>query len=320
MSTARSVRPTDLVALVALDGRVYANEARTWDRLGHKQEGPRLLESALEPWFSFATGRHTWISVEGQRVRGLISARRRGNRTAWEVNCLIAVADDEPVVLDLFDRLSTGVGQAGAQKIFLRLPVESDLLPPARRAGFVPYSRETLLRLDGSWPQTVLPAELRVRVRTDADNFALYRLYNATIPEHVRRMEALTFQEWQASSEKRTAGRARRDLVVARSDEIVSHLQSSRDSGLGRIDATIHPSVTGAMAGLISLAISGVETRRPLYCLVPSCATGTYTYLIEAGFVPDEEYVVLVKRLAMPIPEEQRVRAAVVAPHPLAVV
>src|SRR5437763_1662541 len=102
MTTARPVRPTDLVALVSFDGRVYPNEAHTWDRLGRATESPRLLESAIEQWFSFATGRHTWISIQGQTIRGVVSARHRGSRLAWEVDCLIVAAEDaEPVALDL---------------------------------------------------------------------------------------------------------------------------------------------------------------------------------------------------------------------------
>src|SRR5438874_4424162 len=102
MTTARPVRPTDLVALVSFDGRVYPNEAHTWDRLGRQPEGPRLLENALEQWLSFATGRHPWISIQGQTIRGVASARPRGSRLAWELDCLIVAAEEtEPVLLAL---------------------------------------------------------------------------------------------------------------------------------------------------------------------------------------------------------------------------
>ena len=92
MTSVRTVRPTDLVALVAYDGRVYPNEAVTRDRIG-KEMSPHPLETALEQWFSFATGRHTWISVKGATLRGLASARRRGSKAAWELDCLIDAAE-----------------------------------------------------------------------------------------------------------------------------------------------------------------------------------------------------------------------------------
>ena len=76
--TARTVLPTDLVALVSYDGHVYANQAMTLERIG-TPDSPHPLETAFEQWFSFATGRHTWISVKGPTLRGLISARKRGS-------------------------------------------------------------------------------------------------------------------------------------------------------------------------------------------------------------------------------------------------
>jgi hypothetical protein len=92
--TARTVLPTDLVALVSYDGRVYANEAMTRDRIG-TGDSPHPIETAFEQWFSFATGRHTWISVKGPTLRGLVSARKRGSKLAWEIDCLINAADAE---------------------------------------------------------------------------------------------------------------------------------------------------------------------------------------------------------------------------------
>src|SRR6266568_3864603 len=105
-SNARTVLPTDLVALVSLDGRVYSNEAMTADRVG-TQDSPHPLETAFEQWFSFATGRHTWISVKGPTLRGLISARKRGSKLAWEIDCLINAADDDSgVLMSLLDQVT----------------------------------------------------------------------------------------------------------------------------------------------------------------------------------------------------------------------
>jgi len=319
MCTTRSVRPTDLVALVSLDGRVYPNEARTWERLGCAPEGPSLLDSALPPWFSFATGRHTWISIQGQTIRGLVSARRRGNRTAWEVECLIAAAEDEHVVLDLFDRLTAGVGRAGALKIFLRIEAGSELLAPARRAGFVPYANEALLRLNGNVPVAGMPKGITAHPWEEADAFALYQLYNATVPEHVRRMEAATFPQWQAATEKRTSGRAKRDLVLRRNDEVVARIRSCRDGRMGRIDLAIHPALRQEAPAFVSLAIGAVGSLRPVLCLMPDYAGWLSSPLQDAGFGVDGEYVVLVKRTAMPLGALEPRPVQMPIPHPLAI-
>ncbi len=69
MSSARRPLPTDLVALVSFDGRVHPNEAKPLESLG-LDERAHMLETALEQWFSFATGKHTWVSVRGATIRG----------------------------------------------------------------------------------------------------------------------------------------------------------------------------------------------------------------------------------------------------------
>ena len=69
--SARTVLPIDLVALVSHDGDVYANEAMTRDRVG-TGDSPSPLETAFEQWLSFATGRHTCVSVMGATLQGLV--------------------------------------------------------------------------------------------------------------------------------------------------------------------------------------------------------------------------------------------------------
>src|SRR3990172_7296064 len=126
MSSARRPLPTDLVALVSFDGRVHPNEAKPLESLG-RDERAHPLESTLEQWFSFATGKHTWVSVRGTTIRGLITARQRAKRSAWEVEVLIDASDDPAVALSLFSRMSAGVGRMGAERIFLRLEADSHL-------------------------------------------------------------------------------------------------------------------------------------------------------------------------------------------------
>lgn len=320
MSTTRSLRPTDLVALVSLDGRVYPNEARTWDRLGRRPEGLSRLESALEPWFSFATGRHTWISVQGQTIRSLISARRRGNRTVWEVDCLVAATDDESALLNLFEQVSAGAGAAGVQSIFLRLGAASEVLHPARRAGFIPYASETLLRLDARPQRQSLARDVSVRRRTASDGFALYRLYNAGVPEAVRRMEAPTYQHWLASREKRRSGRSQRDDVVLRAGEVVAHFCCSREADLSRLDLSLHPAHADLLELVLTLALEHAAERLPLFCLAPSYAPLLREQLLGYGFSVDSEYVLLMKRTAVPLKLGHAVRLPAPVTHPLAVV
>jgi len=148
MTSARHPLPTDIVALVAFDGRVYPNEAKPFESLG-AEPAPRPWENALEQWFSFATGKHTWVSVRGATIRGMISARRRARASAWEVDVLIDASDDPSVGLSLFSRMTAGVAKLGAERVFLRLDAHSALKGPGRAAGVVPNCPEKCFRRSG---------------------------------------------------------------------------------------------------------------------------------------------------------------------------
>ncbi len=316
MSTTRSVRPSDLVALVTLDGRVYPNQARTWDQLGCPRERRRLLDSALVPWASFATGRQSWISAKGQTVRGFVSARRRGSRTAWEIDCLIAATDDDWIVSSLLQQVAAEAARAGVLRIFLRLPQGSELALPARRGGFIPYSEETLWRCDAAVPACALASDLAVAPYRPADAFALYRLYNAVAPETVRRLEGPTFQQWQASVERRATGRAARNLVVRRGDDLIAQIRAMHGRTDAKIDLVVHPSAPRDLPAIIALAADNAGTRRPLFCLAPAYARELACGLKDAGFEPDSDYVAYVKHTVQHLPALKPAKARALAANP----
>jgi hypothetical protein len=313
MSAARAVRPTDLVALVSFDGRVYPNEAHPWERLGAGATSPNVLGNAMEQWFSFATGRHTWISIQRQTIRGLISARRRGNRSAWEIDCLIAAAEDgDRVALSLFDQLSAGAAHDGVLKVFLRLEAGSELVEPARKAGFVPYTSERLYRLTSSALLTEgRPAGLLLRSRERSDEYGLFQLYSRLAPPSVRMIEAMTLSEWQAAAERRTAGRGAVDVVAERDGRLVAWIRTARVADTARLDLVVDPTEWPASDELLAWALRDIGDRRPVCASVPAYAEPIGERLRTAGFEADGEYALLAKRLAAPVRARRPVPAAV---------
>jgi hypothetical protein len=198
MSRARYPLPTDLVALVSFDGRVYPNEAKPFDRLG-LDERARPLEEALEQWFFFASGKQTYVNVKGATIRGMINARPRGKRSAWEVEALIDADDDKAVVSSLFSRMLAGIGRVGAQRVFVRLDAGSAIVRAARDAGFFPYQAQTLYRLTGKVRGGARDVGLRAKSRQDMHG--IFQLYMHAVPANVRAIEGATFKEWQAALE-----------------------------------------------------------------------------------------------------------------------
>ncbi len=298
--TARTVLPTDLPALVTYDGRVYANEAMTLDRLG-TDDSPHPLEAALEQWFSFATGRHTWISVKGARLRGLASARKRGSKLAWEIECLIDAEDDDGgVLLSLLDQVTEAAGKSGALKIFLRLPSDSDAIEGARRSGFTPYRRERVYRIaTADAPGDATPA---LRRRSKADAYPLFQLYNHVVPEDARRLEGATLADWTASQE--TLGKTAQ-YVIDREDRVGGWLRLAGDGDVGRFEVLGVPEIAD---DLIDGALAKLSNREWAYTLTPEHQPGFESRLQERGFEPGEAYTVLARRTV------RTVKAAKTAP------
>ena len=307
MTVARTVRPTDLVALVSFDGRVYPNEAKTRDRLGREESSPSPLESALEQWFSFATGRQTWISVRGSTLRGLISARRRSSNAAWEVDCLINAAEEESICMSLLDRVSEEAGRSGAEKIFLRLVADSGVVPIARRAGFVPFVVENRYAHQGPVPSERLDRKARrgraastlsLRRRSRADAYPLFQLYNIAVPEPVRRVEGATFAEWLAAQERHWLTRRSTQLVLDRDGYLGAWIRAAADGDIGRFDLLVHPRELDLLEPLLLAALARLSSQGFLLTLVPEYEEPLARLLERMGFERQDQYVVMAKRTA----------------------
>jgi hypothetical protein len=301
--TARTVLPTDLVALVSYDGQVYANQAMTLDRVGTHASSPHPIEAAFEQWFSFATGRHTWISVKGPTLRGLISARKRGSKQAWEIDCLIhAEEHDSGVLMSLLDQVTDAAGRSGAMKIFLRLPAASQSLLDAAKCGFPAYRREQVWRMEQE-PAPVRRTQDVLRRRAKPDQYPLFQLYNTLVPDTLRRFEGMTMTEWTAAQESlgKTA-----QYVLESDGRIAGLLRLAGEGDLGRFDLLGAPD---AVDDLIEVALAKLANRRVLSAIVPEYQEHVARHLEERGFAPAEEFNVLARRTVRPVMEAQKAPA-----------
>lgn len=301
--TARTVLPTDLVALVSYDGKVYANQAMTLDRIG-TQESPHPLETALEQWFSFATGRHTCVSVKGQHLRGLVSARKRGTKQAWEIDCLIdASPGDEGVLLSLLDRITEAAGRSGAMRVYLRLPSGTDLERETVRGGFTPYVREFVYHRD-VLADSPPPAD-SIRRKAKSDLYGLFQAYNALVPYEVRRHEGMTFAEWQAAQE--TLGRTTQ-YVAEQDGRIAARLRVAGDGNIGRFDLLADNHL---LDEVLAAGVARVANRERMYVIAAEYQAALQNRLAEMGFEEGEEYTVFSRRTVRPVKETAKAPAIV---------
>jgi hypothetical protein len=299
---ARSVRPTDLVALVSYDGEVYPNEALSWERFAKGETGPHPLESAIEQWFSFATGRNTWISVKGQGIRGMLSARKRGGGIAWEVECLILTEDDPSLLASLVERMTADAMKSGTRRVYLRLREDSRILPIVREAGFLAARRETLW--GAASPKAASVADPPLRPKTKEDAFALFGLYNSAVPQPVRALEATDLQEWSAFAETRGFGSKAEEFVREEDGRISASLRVARGRSVGWIELLTRPE-NQWLDALVAAGVRRAGGKRRVYALAPDYAGGLAPVLADAGFTQVATTVTFVRRIAVPVAEPE---------------
>lgn len=306
----RALRGTDLVLLVGFGGRALPNQAKTRQSLGREEGGARSWEAFLTSWLPLES-HHSWIATEEGRIQGLISARERQGRTAWEVNHLFLTEDgpSQAVCLALLEHVAT-VPEERVEKVFLRLPKENPLVDVARRAGYFPYLTEFLYTRDQTpASQTQLPVYPNLRRRAPADDPELFRLYQAAIPETVRRAEAMTYREWRESREE--AQRGKKDSVWLREGSITGWLRITSAGGARQLDLLAHPEEEEGLSRLLDYGLARLAAKPSMLCLVAEHQHRLTPLLESAGFVATETYLVLVKQRAVRLPQRGLVPAAV---------
>jgi len=268
----------------------------TRDRIG-TGDSPHPLETAFEQWFSFATGRHTCVSVKGPTLRGLVSARKRSTKQAWEIDCLINAHDgDNGVLMSLLDQMTEAAGKSGAMRLFLRLPAGSDTELASSRSGFAPYVREQVwTRKAGAGDPGRTVAGLRRRSKQDP--YPVFQLYSRLVPPEVRQVEGMTFGEWQAGQE--SLGRMTQ-YVLDDGGSIAGWLRVAGDGEIGRFDVLGGPE---ALDALLQAALAKVANRERAVTIVPEYEVELASRLERLGFEPAEEYRVLSRRTVRPVRE-----------------
>jgi hypothetical protein len=299
VSTVRTLLPTDLPALLAHPGLSSENTAFPRERLG-AGDSQATLSVMADQLRAFARQRSAWVSMRRQRLLGLVGARQRGGNGAWEIDYLLDATPESRVTSDLLEYVVAQAGKDGAQKVFLRLPADSDLLQPVLESGFLAYQEETLFAGGvASVPNRETPAGLRGAAASDS--YPLFRLYCTATPESTRRFEAATFDEWHDAQERRWL-RNGLHLVLERDSRLRGQVRVSRlPQGL-MLDLLIDSEASEDAAGLLSAAVAATEsTAEPVLVLLPQAAEGVARALQSDGFIASTRYVSLMRRTTKPL-------------------
>ena len=239
----------------------------------------------------------------GMGLTSLASARMRSGVRAWEVDRLHLQEADQ--ALDLLEQVVRAAGARGAEKVFLRVPSDSQIADVARRVGFFSYYQETHLtgldRADGMADVTANVNGHQVgtierftpEARTPLDNQGLFQLYCAATPQRVREGIGLTIDQWSDSQEQ---ARPHRNEGILKLDGKIVGWRMREPFGqtvAGRVAA--HPDCPDVMPHLVQML------HNTLDWLVPSYQENTVDLLTRQGLHEVGRYIMLIKTVTAPV-------------------
>ena len=237
--------------------------------------------------------------VEGRSIRAVAGIGPRSGLRSWEVSHLYADPDSDAALTELLEQVGVASARGGAERVFLRVEADSDLIPAARRAGFFPSHSETLYR----GPSPVLKSE---RGLFDADahstkrgpehDHALFRLYNQTTPLKTRQLVGMTLEQWKDSTE-RPFGRSV-EMALELEGAVIGWFRTSAKSGGGRLEMRLRPDRIALTPDIIDHALASLADARSVAVLAPEYVPILGGALEERGFRPAGSFAVLVKSIA----------------------
>src|SRR4051794_20685762 len=293
MALPRSLLPTDVLALVSYGTRNFDNRAWPRERVG-AESSSHPLGLMLDKVRTMGRDRCAWVSIEHQRLQGLVAARPRGGRSAWEIDNLIDAAGGSDALPGLIDSALAGVGEHGGEKLFVRLSAgDNDLIETFRDGGFASYRDETLYARAGS-PAVVDVTDLQPAL--PSDDYPGFRLYASVVPEVQRRVEAVTFGEWHAAQERRWLKNGGVELVQHRGGHLSAWASAARLPWGTLVCVTTDTEASRQAETIVAAAASRAGNGKPLYVLVSHDDETVAQRLEEAGFVARREFVDMVRR------------------------
>ncbi|MBI4334065.1 MAG: hypothetical protein HY673_22610 [Chloroflexi bacterium] len=301
---------------VLTSGDSFSNYVRTGDCLGWETASGPLLLSLMGQLVCVRRPHHNWVWIEKNRIQGAVSIRQRDGRSAWEVNSLLLSAEAEKVGFNLLDALGLVGGALMITRFFLRLPDDSRLMEIVKRSGFSLYARQLLYAGNpGKQPVNAVnenpqrPASgtgtrfIPTRSRRD---FRLFQTYNQIIPEQMRLVEGLTYDDWKDSRES-----VPNETVYYCETEgrIAGWLSVLKRGRRGCLQVFTPPDSRSVLEDSFSFGLSQLASEGEIYCTAFDHQVAFCRLLEDQGFRLHREYCLLARAQVVPIKQAYLVPA-----------
>lgn len=240
----------------------------------------------------------------------IASARQRSAAKCWEITRLFAPPDVDALLPDLLEGVAVSAAKRGCERIVLRLRYDDPLVDVARRGGYFPRISQTLFRRDGALERkspaahNAIDASMRKRARSD--DYALFRLYNAATPLHIRTHVGMSIDQWLAWRER--AGRSCAEFICERAGAAIGSLRLFRISGVWAFEVETHPDYAANAAALLDFGLARIGTNAPVICLAAAHQEPLANALIGRGFERRGEFISVIKVMPLAVRGGVRVR------------
>lgn len=188
----------------------------------------------------------------------------------WQLDLLATRDGDDDRALDAaLRRAVQDAGAAGTRRLFARMPTDVNDERALRRAGFVPYMTEHVLRFQGG-ADSVKHVSGTVRRAHPADVWSVYQLYLELVPRQVQYAEAVTSRAWDGLQPLRPGMKRASGWVLEERGHIraFARISTREHAGVARLDVLSAPEIRHSAHSVIAAAMREARLLHGLPCVV----------------------------------------------------
>jgi hypothetical protein len=262
----------------------------------------RPIQAALAGFFSlYSRGAYTVVSPNPPAGFAQMRTRATGPRAivTFVAPGLAAGNGITEVWAQLLEALGVAAGEMGRHRLVAEVPEDGAEVTTLHRIGFAILLRQNILRRQAG-PSPELPDDLSLRPCADSDGWGIQQLYLNTTPQLAQQAE---------TSPRVYRSGPTRGYVLEEGGEVIAYLEIRRGPAGAWFNTFVHPQAEQCARRVIArgLTLLGPRWSAPVYCCVRRYQEWLSAPLQSLGFERFSATAVMVKRLAVPVAEPERV-------------
>ncbi len=275
-------------------------------------EKPRPLQSALASFLSLRShGIRTYVCRgalpdHAEKLAGLAQLRPQPSAARGYVTFVaptLATGDSvDEVWLSLLEYVAVEAARLGLHHVIAEAPEDGDEVEVLRRAGFVIYLRQDILRLDAERAQPLALAKGALRECEEIDTWPIQQLYFNTAPRLAHLAEG---------TPRSSQSGARGYVYYEANGELAAYVEARRGSQGAWFNLLVHPDAEARAAHIMSQALAelGPAWDKPIFCGVRRYQEWLRRPLESLGFESFGSSVLMVKHLVAYVAKPEPVLA-----------